>query len=59
MRSPIQRFVRFELLTGYMQQPAPTITEITFLPAFADASNFARAFKRWCGAPPGPIRSKT
>lgn len=47
---------RKELASGYVQQSALSITEITFLLGFSDTSNFTRAFKRWQGVSPSSFR---
>jgi AraC-like DNA-binding protein len=47
---------RKELARSYLQQPARSVTEITFLLGFTDTSNFTRAFKRWTGVSPTDFR---
>ena len=48
---------RKELARCYVeQQPARSVTEITFLLGFTDTSNFTRAFKRWTGQSPTDFR---
>ena len=46
------------LACSYVQQPARSVTEITFLLGFADTSNFTRAFKRWTGMSPTEFRQQ-
>lgn len=48
---------RKELACSYVQQPARSMTEITFLLGFTDSSNFTRAFKRWTGTSPTNFKS--
>lgn len=48
---------RHELALGYLAQHHLSITEITFLLGFTDASNFTRAFRRWAGVSPTRYRS--
>jgi AraC-like DNA-binding protein len=50
---------RRELASGYVQQSALSITEITFLLGFSDTSNFTRAFKRWEGRSPTRYRMES
>lgn len=47
---------RRELALGYLSQRHLSITEITFLLGFTDASNFTRAFRRWTGVSPTRYR---
>lgn len=49
---------RKELGCSYVQQPARSVTEITFLLGFNDTSNFTRAFKRWTGMSPTEYRQR-
>lgn len=47
---------RRELALGYLAQHHRSITEISFLLGFTDASNFTRAFRRWTGVSPTRYR---
>lgn len=47
---------RRELATQYMDSSLLTISEITYLLGFSEASNFSRAFKRWNGISPSSYR---
>jgi len=49
---------RRELALGYLAQEHLSITEITFLLGFTDASNFTRAFRRWVGVSPTRYRDR-
>lgn len=49
---------RRELALGYLAQRSLSVTEITFLLGFTDASNFTRAFKRWTSTSPTLYRAK-
>lgn len=49
---------RHELAMGYLAQQSLSMTEITFLLGFTDASNFTRAFKRWTGMSPTLYRER-
>lgn len=48
--------VRYELALRYLDDPARTITDITFLLGFSEQSAFTRAFKRWNGKSPTAYR---
>ena len=48
--------VRRELAEQYIADPTLTLTEITFLLGFAEASSFSRAFRRWTGQSPSAAR---
>jgi AraC-like DNA-binding protein len=47
---------RRELALRYIEDPAKSITEITFLLGFSGQSAFTRAFRRWTGAAPTAYR---
>lgn len=47
---------RYDLALRYLDDPAKSITEITFLLGFSEQSAFTRAFKRWNGKPPSTYR---
>ena len=49
---------RKDLARSYVQQPARSMTEITYLLGFGDTSNFTRAFKRWTGMSPTDFRRR-
>ena len=48
--------VRYDLALRYLEDPARTVTEITFLVGFSEQSSFTRAFKRWSGQAPTTYR---
>ena len=48
--------VRKELVQRYINEPAYSITEISFLLGYNDTSAFSRAFKRWNGVSPTQAR---
>jgi len=50
--------IRREHACSYLRQSGVSVTEITFLLGFADASNFTRAFKRWTGVSPTRFRDE-
>ncbi|MBP9904374.1 MAG: AraC family transcriptional regulator [Rhodoferax sp.] len=47
---------RHELARRYLDDPAKSVTEITFLLGFSEQSAFTRAFKRWSGTSPSGYR---
>ena len=49
--------VRKELVQRYINEPAYSITEISFLLGYNDTSAFSRAFKRWHGQSPTQART--
>lgn len=49
---------RHELALRYLDDPARTITDITFLLGFSEQSSFTRAFKRWSGKAPTAYRAE-
>lgn len=48
--------IRKELLQRYINEPAYSITEISFLLGYTDTSAFSRAFRRWHGKSPTEAR---
>lgn len=49
---------RRDLALRYIDDPANSITDITFLLGFSGHSTFSRAFKRWTGATPTAYRQR-
>jgi len=47
---------RMELVKRYLDEPAYSITEISFLLGYSDTSAFSRAFRRWYGKSPTQSR---
>ncbi|MDS4013457.1 MAG: helix-turn-helix domain-containing protein [Candidatus Accumulibacter sp.] len=43
----------------YLDDPARSVTEITFLLGFSEQSAFTRAFRRWSGMTPSAYRGPT
>ncbi len=50
---------RHELARRYLDDPARSVTEITFLLGFSEQSAFTRAFRRWSGMSPSTYRGLT
>lgn len=50
---------RHELARRYLDDPARSVTEITFLLGFSEQSAFTRAFRRWSGMTPSAYRGPT
>ena len=48
---------RKELVKRYLDEPAYSITEISFLHGYADTRAFSRAFRRWYGTSPTQARA--
>jgi AraC-like DNA-binding protein len=48
--------VRQDLATQYIQDRTLTLTEISFMLGFSEASSFSRAFRNWTGKSPGEMR---
>lgn len=48
--------VRRDLAVQYIQDRSKTLTEISFMLGFSEASSFSRAFKAWTGKPPSEAR---
>ena len=48
--------IRKELVKRYIDEPAYSFTEISFLLGYTDTSAFSRAFKRWHGVSPTEAR---
>lgn len=51
--------VRKELVKRYIDDPAYSVTEISFLLGYTDTSAFSRAFRRWHGKSPTESRRQT
>jgi len=49
---------RRDLALRYIEDPAKSITEITFLLGFSGQSAFTRAFRRWTGKAPSDFRAR-
>jgi AraC-like DNA-binding protein len=49
---------RRDLALRYIEDPARSITEITFLLGFSGQSAFTRAFRRWTGSAPSDYRAR-
>ena len=49
---------RRDLALRYIEDPAKSVTEITFLLGFSGQSAFTRAFRRWTGQSPTAFREK-
>jgi len=54
--SQILREVRTRLARDYLADDRLSLTEVSFLLGFSEASAFTRAFKRWTGSSPSQIR---
>jgi len=48
--------IRKDLALQYIQDRSKTLTEISFMLGFSEASSFSRAFKAWTGKPPSEAR---
>jgi len=48
--------IRKDLALQYIQDRSKTLTEISFMLGFSEASSFSRAFKSWTGKPPSEAR---
>jgi AraC-like DNA-binding protein len=48
--------VRKELAKQYIQDRSKTLTEISYLLGFSEASSFSRAYKGWTGHAPSEAR---
>ena len=49
---------RRDLALRYIQDPAKSATDITFLLGYSQQSAFTRAFRRWTGSSPTEYRSR-
>jgi AraC-like DNA-binding protein len=49
--------VRFELVTGYLEDTSLPLDEIAARTGFSDAANLSHAFRRWTGQTPGSWRA--
>ena len=56
---PLLTIVRKELVKRYINDPAYSVTEISFLLGYTDTSAFSRAFRRWNGASPTQARNRS
>jgi AraC-like DNA-binding protein len=50
--------LRHDMALKYLQDPALTLSQITFLLGYSELSAFSHAFKRWTGTTPGEWRVK-
>ncbi|AKT38617.1 AraC family transcriptional regulator [Chondromyces crocatus] len=50
--------VRRESAEQLLREGKIAIPDVAFLLGFSDVSTFTRAFKRWCGIPPGKYRER-
>lgn len=50
--------LRKDLVSRYINEPAYSVTEISFLLGYTDTSAFSRAFKRWYGISPTQARNR-
>ena len=50
--------VRRYLAERYIDNPHYSVTEIAFLPGYADTSAFSRAFRNWFGYSPTQARGR-
>jgi AraC-like DNA-binding protein len=60
-RTTYQRLVddtRRDLALRYIEDPARSVTDITFSLGFSQPSAFTRAFRRWTGATPSDYRAR-
>ena len=48
--------VRKELAKQYIQDRSKTLTEISYMLGFSEASSFSRAYKGWTGHAPSEAR---
>ena len=56
--SAVLEDTRLEMSQRYLKQPDLEINEIAYLLGFAEAGNFARAFRRWVGSSPSDYRTQ-
>ncbi len=49
---------RRSLAEQYVADPSLTLTEISFMLGFSEASSFSRAYKRWTGKSPSEARGE-